>query len=71
MDGVLIGSSEMIYRAIEHVLTERGVSGVTRQHMAEVTGKPIAEMYRILAPGLDLLELEKLHLDHHAENPHL
>jgi len=61
----------MIYRAIEHVLTERGVSGVTRQHMAEVTGKPIAEMYRILAPGLDLLELEKLHLDHHAENPHL
>lgn len=68
MDGVLIDSREMIYQAMEHVLTSRNVAGVSREHMAEVTGKPIAEMYRLLAPGLDVDELEQAHLAHHEEN---
>lgn len=71
MDGVLFDSSEMIYRAMEDVLGERDVMGVTREHMAAVTGKPITEMYRLLAPGLDTDELEAAHLAHHDDNLHL
>lgn len=71
MDGVLFDSREMIYQAMEDVLGECDVMGVTREHMAAVTGKPIAEMYRLLAPGLDADELEAAHLAHHDDNLHL
>ncbi len=71
MDGVLIDSREMIYQAMEHVLLDRRVLGITREDIAEVTGKPIAEMYRLLAPGHDPAELEGLHLAHHEQNIHL
>lgn len=68
MDGVLIDSREMIYQAMEYVLESQNIIGVSRDHIAEVTGKPIKEMYRILAPDLDVNELERAHLAHHDDN---
>lgn len=71
MDGTILDSRELIYRAFEDVLAAYGVEGVTRQHMAEVTGKPIKAMYELLAPGHDVADLEMAHLRHHEGNLHL
>jgi HAD superfamily hydrolase (TIGR01549 family) len=72
MDGVLFDSREMIYQAMEHVLAIRNITDVTRDDMAGVTGKPIAEMYRVLIPGIENVDdLEREHLAHHDENLHL
>lgn len=71
MDGVLIDSREMIYQAMEHVLSEKQVLGITRADIAEVTGKPISEMYRLLVPQHNSTELETQHMNHHEDNIHL
>jgi HAD superfamily hydrolase (TIGR01549 family) len=71
MDGVIIDSRELIFRAIEDVLMARGIRSVTRSHISEVTGKPIFAMYEFLAPHLDAYELEREHLEHHDKNMHL
>lgn len=70
MDGVLIDTTELIYRAIEDVLAEHNVN-VSRNDIARVTGKPVQGIYSLLAPDLDPAELENKHLEHHAENKHL
>lgn len=71
MDGVVIDSRELVYRAMEDTLATKGVTDVTREQMAIVTGKPIHAMYALLAPHHDAFELEKAHLAHHDENLHL
>jgi HAD superfamily hydrolase (TIGR01509 family) len=71
MDGVIIDSRELIYRAMEDTLATNGVHGITRQEIAAVTGKPIHAMYALLAPNHDAYELEKAHLAHHQVNMHL
>jgi HAD superfamily hydrolase (TIGR01509 family) len=70
MDGTLIDSREFIMQAMESSLAAKQVT-VTRERLAEVTGKPIEKMYAELAPHLDAGELTKHHHEHHAQNPHL
>jgi HAD superfamily hydrolase (TIGR01509 family) len=71
MDGVLIDSRELIYRAMEDTLATNGVDGVTRERIAAVTGKPIHAMYTLLAPNHDAYALEKADLAHYDRNMHL
>ncbi len=71
MDGVIIDSRELIYKAMEDVLLEKQVSNVSREDMAHVTGKPVHAMYSLLAPHLDAYELERAHFAHHDANMHL
>lgn len=71
MDGTLLDSRELIYQAMEDILALHAVQGVTREHMAELMGKPIHAMYETLAPGHDPYELEKAHIAHHDEHMHL
>ncbi len=70
MDGTLLDSMELIYRAFEDVLNNNGVKK-SRKHIAAVTGKPVQAMYKLLAPKLDELEMEKQHHSHHKNNMHL
>lgn len=71
MDGVLVDSRAAIYQAFEDVLAANGVTGVTRQDMDAVNGKPIHAMYAILAPEHDSHALQEAHVQHHEKNPHL
>lgn len=70
IDGTLIDSRELIYRAMEDVLAARGVK-VTREEIDTTAGKPIQAMYTMLAPHLDPAELEAAHLAHHEEHSDL
>lgn len=70
MDGTLLDSMEFIYRAFEDVLKNNG-NPKTRDEIASVTGRPVPVMYKLLAPQLDELEMEKQHHAHHENNMHL
>jgi pyrophosphatase PpaX len=70
MDGTLLDSREMIYRAMEEVLSAHNVT-ITRDEISKVVGKPIKAMYEILAPELDSDTLEQAHLNHHKDHLHL
>jgi pyrophosphatase PpaX len=69
MDGVVLDSRELIYRAFEDTLATHGVEGVSREMINEVLGKPVYAMYELLAPHKDAYQLEKEHIDSH--NYHL
>lgn len=70
MDGTLIDSREFIMQAMETNLAAYQVH-VSRERLAEVTGKPVEKMYAALAPHLDSVELTKKHFEHHELNPQL
>lgn len=70
MDGTLLDSMELIYRAFEDVLKNNG-NPKSRNEIASVTGLPVPAMYKMLAPQLDELKMEKQHHAHHENNMHL
>ncbi|MEX1997996.1 MAG: HAD-IA family hydrolase [Candidatus Andersenbacteria bacterium] len=53
VDGTLLDAREFIFQAFEHVFTMHHLPAVARQQLALISGKPLEECYRLLAPQLD------------------
>ncbi len=68
LDGVLLDSRELIYRAFEHVLPLHGLAKPERAAINGVIGQPIEVMYSALAPTLDPTVLTEEHLAHHESH---
>jgi HAD superfamily hydrolase (TIGR01509 family) len=71
MDGTLLDSREFIMQATEAALEAHGVTGVTREHMIELTGKSLAKIYESLAPGYDTKSLMAAHREYQAAHREL
>lgn len=71
VDGTLLDTTEFIYQAFEHAFETNKIDSITRQHLKELMGKPLKEMYQTLAPSVDAEVLIDAHRNFQKQNLHL
>lgn len=71
VDGTLLDTTEFIYQAFEHAFKTHKVDSITREHVKKFMGKPLTEIYQILAPSMDSTILADSHRSFQKENLHL
>ncbi|HLC87820.1 MAG TPA: HAD-IA family hydrolase [Patescibacteria group bacterium] len=71
IDGTLLNTTELIYRAFEHSLKTNGHKVLGRKKMAGTIGKSLEDCYLDFAPDGNIELLSKTHNEFQLKNPHL
>lgn len=71
IDGTLLDTFDFIYGAFEYAFKEHNLSPLSREHISELMGGPLEEVYQTMAPGFDSTLLAQSHRRFQSDNVRL
>lgn len=70
IDGTLLDTWDFVIKARDYSLSFHGYTP-SKEQLSKALGKPLIEFYKILAPGVDPLQLMQTHIEFQKQNPQL